>query len=434
MKNIKAFVVPIIIALLIQSSTIHINSESITIVDTVSSLISNHCGSLTVGTLGLASAALFYKKWVHPHFELPQPTGPYKVGTSSHHLVDTSWVDPLAPKEFESDYRELIVQCWYPSQTNIEQSLYDYMPHKIPYLLETLVSSYSLPAQLITPFFPAVYKHAIDNASIASSNVLYPLVLFTHGISSLCDLHTAQLENLASHGFIVIGINHTHGCMVNLFPDGRVKEFYYNELLTDQEQSILWTKTGTKDMRFVLDTLEKVPLNMMPIAKNIDFDHVGVLSYSGGGVIALNLCQEDKRIKAIVNLDGWEELVAHMINESQTIPTMYMVKDPSMPLTGLDPSTEKLLDLHHASATDSYHITTKGTQHNSFNDLPLIKQKFLPFLIMNKFKGGMTTDPYTVNNLINDCAVTFFNKYLKRINVDWPSPSTAYPEFFMLRK
>ena len=49
----------------------------------------------------------------HPEVpQLPAPTGPYRVGTLTMHLVDRSRPDPLVPTK---PVRELMVQLWYPA-------------------------------------------------------------------------------------------------------------------------------------------------------------------------------------------------------------------------------------------------------------------------------------------------------------------------------
>src|SRR6266511_6490533 len=51
-----------------------------------------------------------------PVFRLPQPSGPYAIGTLTYH-----WVDNARPEIFTddpNDRRELMVQIWYPAAGN----------------------------------------------------------------------------------------------------------------------------------------------------------------------------------------------------------------------------------------------------------------------------------------------------------------------------
>ena len=50
-----------------------------------------------------------------PVFQLPNPGGPHKIGTHTFH-----WVDSLRYEHFThedtTDFREIIVQTWFPSK------------------------------------------------------------------------------------------------------------------------------------------------------------------------------------------------------------------------------------------------------------------------------------------------------------------------------
>jgi len=47
--------------------------------------------------------------------KLPQPTGPYQIGTTNFALVDEA--RPEAFTDDPKDHRELLVRCWYPGQS-----------------------------------------------------------------------------------------------------------------------------------------------------------------------------------------------------------------------------------------------------------------------------------------------------------------------------
>ena len=50
----------------------------------------------------------------------------------------------------------------------------------------------------------------------------YPTILFSHGWNGFAAQNSAQMVELASHGYVVLGIQHTYGAIVTVFPDGRV--------------------------------------------------------------------------------------------------------------------------------------------------------------------------------------------------------------------
>jgi len=61
--------------------------------------------------LVLLSATTATAQWA---VKLPQPTGPYQIGTTSFALVDEA--RPEVFTDGTKDHRELLVRCWYPAQ------------------------------------------------------------------------------------------------------------------------------------------------------------------------------------------------------------------------------------------------------------------------------------------------------------------------------
>jgi hypothetical protein len=52
---------------------------------------------------------------------------------------------------------------------------------------------------------------AYRESTVASSDQAYPVILFSHGWNGFNAQNTSQALELASHGYIVIGIQHTYG-------------------------------------------------------------------------------------------------------------------------------------------------------------------------------------------------------------------------------
>ena len=64
-------------------------------------------------------------------------------------------------------------------------------------------------------------SHSADGAPVAADRAAYPVVLLSpSGFAPL--LLSATAEELASHGFVVVGVNHTYETEVTAFADGRV--------------------------------------------------------------------------------------------------------------------------------------------------------------------------------------------------------------------
>ena len=78
---------------------------------------------------------------------------------------------------------------------------------------------------LLPPPTGSVRSHSIEGADFSHALHSEPLLIFSHGFgeSSLTD--TAQLEDLASHGYVVAAIEHPHDAYAVWFPGDRVVRF-----------------------------------------------------------------------------------------------------------------------------------------------------------------------------------------------------------------
>ena len=100
-----------------------------------------------------------------------------------------------------------MVQIWYPA-TPDHQPLASYRRRRET----TLLSSYM-----------AVLKtHSYTDAAVATVGAPFPVLLFNPAWAGHRTQNTYQVEDLASHGFIVVGVDHTYNSGPLAFPDGRV--------------------------------------------------------------------------------------------------------------------------------------------------------------------------------------------------------------------
>jgi hypothetical protein len=63
--------------------------------------------------------------------------------------------------------------------------------------------------------------HAFAAAPYAGAANQSPVLIFSPGGGMPREVHAAQFEDLASHGYVVAAIAHPYGAIVTLFPDGR---------------------------------------------------------------------------------------------------------------------------------------------------------------------------------------------------------------------
>ncbi|WP_433620540.1 alpha/beta hydrolase family protein [Paenibacillus cellulositrophicus] len=251
----------------------------------------------------VVTAGLMY---AFPVFKLPEPTGNFKVGTQTFHLVDTNREEIF--DEARDRKRELMVQVWYPAQAGTGK----YAPF-IPDtpIIRYMAVNYGLPG-FTFQHLKYVSSHAYSDSEISSAQTSYPLILANPGNGSSRFLHTSQAENLASRGYIVAVIDHTYNTFATEFPDGRITTSTTDHLFspdhdyaTERGNRDKLGKVLTDDVAFVLDQFELIQSGQIPsqLHGRIDLGHVGVFGHSIGGATAYDAAY-DPRIAVGIDLDG----------------------------------------------------------------------------------------------------------------------------------
>lgn len=220
--------------------------------------------------------------------DLPVPTSRRPVGTVGLHLVDRDRDDPLAP---DRRPRELMVQLWYPALSTTGT-------RRAPYTTSGVAAALEAGLPLKPGTLAAVRPHARTCAPAVPGPL--PLVLLGHGRKGGRSNCTALAEELASHGYLVAGIDHTYDAAVVEFPGGRTVHSVLPEESDDwdrQERLEIAARVG--DLRFVATALTR--RRRSPRA---DPGRIGVVGHSMGGAAAAELLRVDERFAVGVNLDG----------------------------------------------------------------------------------------------------------------------------------
>ena len=146
-------------------------------------------------------------------FNFPPLKGSNAVGTVAYHLIDKNRQETHA-HDLNHPYRELMIQIWYPSQESKSQFPTASYDADVTQLIRQRYGFSGYGAGYIRTYA----KH---NALLSNTHACYPVVIISHGVSAMRTNHTAQAEELASHGYIVVSIGHTYASAITTFPDGR---------------------------------------------------------------------------------------------------------------------------------------------------------------------------------------------------------------------
>ena len=231
-----------------------------------------------------------------PALCLPEPTGPCPAGTTSLWLTDTARPDPWAAGAVA---RELMVSLWYPAATPEGRPA--------PYMTAA-ESELQLASRGITGIPPdalsTVETNAVSNATPAGQQRSLPLVLLSPGFTSPRSTLTALAEDLASHGYVVAGIDHTSESHATAFPDGRVTTCLAREARRRGSGSQEKVAAGrAADVSFVLGELTAAH-PAWPAAGLIDPSRIAMAGHSAGGAAAIAAMLADPRIRAGIDMDG----------------------------------------------------------------------------------------------------------------------------------
>lgn len=349
----------------------------------------------------------------------PKPGGPYQVGTVSYYRVDEARAELYTPDV--SDKRELMIQVWYPATPARGAKTGPWM-NGLDVAGPIMANYINLPA-FVLDHANLVRTNSYPQAPVASTSAPFPIVIYSHGWNGFRTLNTNQMEALASAGYIAVGIDHTYGAMVTVFPDGRVA-LNNPAALPDGESfksaSQILEATYAADIQFVMNELERLNMSDPLLAGRLDVNRIGVFGHSTGGGAVVLACARDARCQAGLGMDAWLEPVPEeVIATSLAQPFLFM--NSELWATGDD---QPLLDELLAGLKQTgYRLTIRGTRHYDFTLLPLLT----PLAPALKLKGPI--EGQRGMQLITDYLLAFFDQHLKgerRPLLD--GPSAAYPE------
>lgn len=387
---------------------------------------------------------------VLPVFSFDKPTGSYTVGTTIRYVTDPSREETFTADP--NDHRELLIQIWYPSSqpTHSTTGNYGVNSHAI---LKEVEKDYQIPAILLSNL-EMVKTYSTKDAPISTRESAYPVLLFSHGLSLYGFQNTYQMEELASHGFIVVAIQHTYNALLTVLPDGRKLSDQPINLSKFQgfiDMNEILNKVWVKDAGSVLDYLQNINLSSSEtmFKGKLDMLRVGMLGHSFGGAAAAQTLFLDSRVKAAINLDG--TLFGTVALPSTSIPKPFMQISADVPesekapsfLTAEEMSESDLKKLgatreeyaknqdfltlfsnnsKHALNNHGYQVWIKGVEHYTFSDIPLYSP-LIPLIF------GDRTDTKLAHRIINDYTLAFFEKTLKQTNPSLLNDSKSpYPE------
>lgn len=291
--------------------------------------------------------------------------GEYQVGVQTIEVINPDQLD-LTDFTSKKD-RTIKLEVWYPANVNSDSQ---------PTTYENVTRAHK-------EF--SVKGEAFRNATALSSGK-FPLVVLSHGYTGYRTIMFYMGEHLASHGYVVVGIDHTDSTNADVDFKNNPGGGFVSTLLN-----------RSRDQQFVLEHFSKVD---SPVGKIVDANNAAVVGYSMGAYGAVNTvggcydfkaaglqkigfpedlakslvplfnfcnagrAEVDSRWKAMAAFAPWgQELNVHQADSLAkiTVPTLYVAGDED-DIVGYENGVKKLFE--QTSAENNYLMVFENARHN----------------------------------------------------------------------
>jgi predicted dienelactone hydrolase len=352
---------------------------------------------------------------------IPAPDGPYPVGTTSFELIDPSRVELYSGKE---EPRRFQVQVWYPAEPNPGDRHAPWMSRAD--VFGPAIATYIGMPSFFLDHLALVKLPAFQDARVAQTDEAFPVILFSHGWNGFSAQNSGQALQLASHGFVVVGIQHTYGAVVTVFEDGIIAKNNPEALPSgapDDEYDLAADKLADQwagDMAWVLDQLAVMNTNVRsPFAGKLDLSRVGVYGHSTGGGAAIQFCGSDPRCKALLGQDPFMRPVSSEVLENGVSqPAFFMFSQRWADET--DSLNNRLFSPFFVKSEQALGaVSIDGTAHYDFSDLPRLS----PLTPQLGLKGPIPGSRVTA--ILDDYLLSFFEFTLKGVPSDLFDPANG---------
>lgn len=355
-----------------------------------------------------------------------RPDGPLKVGTMTFTLTDNSRREiyssnPTIPRRF-------IIQVWYPASPRADDKAAPWMPNASVYA-PAISDLLKLPHFFLN-HLELVTTPALQDSPLAKSNTPYPVLVFSHGWKGFRAQNTVQMLDLASHGYVVIGMEHTYGAATTVFPDGSIAPNNPSALPDGLPDDVyfpiarLLVKQWAGDIGYALDFMAGQNADpQSPFYNSLDINKVGVFGHSTGGGATIEFCGTDPRCKAGFAEDPYMTPVSEQVMaKGVSQPFFFMFSQFWTGDVNAENKNNNLFRQFYPNASQSFGaVTIEGSAHYDFSDLPMLT----PLAPQLHLKGPIS-GPLAIK-IVNNYLLAFFDKTLKGQSTNLFDAS-PYPE------
>jgi dienelactone hydrolase len=349
---------------------------------------------------------------------LPHPAGRYAVGTEVLHVVDSSRATSRSIHT-----RPLTVQAWYPAQRGTGTDDVRYVERA---LLDSMMSARYL--DLDSAAMRGWADVRVDARSRATSATPpsargWPVVVLSHGMGVARANYTAIAEELASHGYVVLAVDHPIGGFT-LAPGGRVLRPGIDSLhYPDHPLASIVRDWAIDDALVVRRATMLLGHGAGGVARVVlDTSRVAAIGHSLGGAAALQACLAQPLFDACADMDG--AVFGDVETERIGKPILVLLSEPDhadrppprdsaeaarrerFAQMGRERDSTWTAICARQGDAPCYVAKLTGTGHFSFSDAP--------FQIPSELQGvGATLTPAAMHRAMADRLLTFLGATIR---------------------
>jgi dienelactone hydrolase len=346
----------------------------------------------------------------------PAPSGDYGVGRRNEIWTDSARGDPVDSTEL----RRVSVFIWYPTNVRSRTASDPVLPDEWQTLrLQGLEIRFGAEMGGAMREFRSFAK---SSAPVAHGSVRFPVLIFTPGLGWLASDYSVIVEDLVSHGYIVVGFSPEGFSDPVMFPDGRVvkRSLGVGEKIGTDQAYV------HQDALFVLEEIRK-RMKTGFLEDRADLNRIGAFGHSLGGTTSLVLASRDTSVRGAVNIDGDPMGNVREVRPTQPILLISsqvprMEDAPDMPAErrmlveqGMERSEKRRTgewDSIASRSASARRVRILGTQHLNFTDAALVSdrlkskdQRWMKF-------GGM--EPDRALTITSEVVRSFFDQLFGR--------------------
>jgi dienelactone hydrolase len=325
------------------------------------------------------------------HLAVLSPTGSLAVGRDRVVLVDAE--RPELHTSEAGDVRSVPVQLWYPAEagTGVPAPYVDELGSIAEGLTESGVLS-----GLEVAALQLVRTAALDGAAIAAGR--HPVIVLSPGNETNVAFYASLAEELASNGYLVVGVDHPFQVAATTVAGGQVA-IYDTSMDSEDPASSTASRIDERvaDVNFVLDSLRSGDERLRPFVASADLNRIGVLGHSNGGLTEFEVCRVDSSVDACLNMDGQGAggpFGNHPEATAPLAPSLFITKETFLhPVIG---------ERFESAGSSAVRVVVPDASHDSFTDGPLLRPGINP----------LTTSSQRVMTSVRSLTVAFFDQWL----------------------